>query len=157
LYLVTHGRDRSLQAFQVVFLWLHDWIPVGRLNDVVAVRGQDTTTGLVLATLINSVPFTIGLAYSLLYFERPYPRWLLYWLWISYGVIFLGELLAWWIPYFFRAEPQRAARYQVMFGNTHSFLPRRNGIAPNTAHVLLHLATLATLVCLLLRELPSVS
>jgi hypothetical protein len=147
----------TLQAFQVVFLWLHDWIPVGRLNDVVAVRSQNTTTRLVLATLINSVPFTIGLAYSLLYFERPYPRWLLYWLWISYGVIFLGELLAWWIPYFFRAEPQRAARYQVMFGNTHSFLPRRNGIAPNTAHVLLHLATLATLVCLLLRELPSVS
>jgi hypothetical protein len=147
----------TLQAFQVVFLWLHDWIPVGRLNDVVAVRSQNTTTRLVLATLINSVPFTIGLAYSLLYFERPYPRWLLYWLWISYGVIFLGELLAWWIPYFFRAEPQRAARYQVMFGDTHSFLPRRNGIAPNTAHVLLHLATLATLVCLLLRELPSVS
>jgi hypothetical protein len=147
----------TLQAFQVVFLWLHDWIPVGRLNDVVAVRSQNTTTHLVLATLINSVPFTIGLACSLLYFERPYPRWLLYWLWISYGVIFLGELVAWWIPYFFRPEPQRAARYQIMFGNTHSFLPRRNGIAPNIAHVLLHLATLATLVCLLLRELPSVS
>jgi hypothetical protein len=147
----------TLQAFQVVFLWLHDWIPVGRLNDVVAVRSQNTTTRLVFATLVNSVPFTIGLAYSLLYFERPYPRWLLYWLWISYGVIFLGELLAWWTPYFFRPEPQRAARYQIMFGNTHSFLPRRNGIAPNTAHVLLHLATLATLVCLLLRELPSVS
>jgi hypothetical protein len=143
----------TLQALQVLFLWLHDWIPVGRLNDVAAVRSQNTITRLALATLINSVPFTIGLAYSLLYFERPYPRWLLYWLWISYGVIFLGELSAWWIPYFFRAEPQRAARYQIMFGNTHSFLPQRNGIGPNTAHVLLHLATLATLVCLLIREL----
>jgi hypothetical protein len=147
----------TLQAFQVVFLWLHDWIPVGPFNDVAAVRSQNTTTHLIRATLINSVPFTIGLAYSLMYFRRPYPHWLLYWLWISYGVIFAGELLAWWIPYLFRAEPQRAARYQIMFGNTHSFLSQRNGIAPNTAHVLLHIATLGTLVCLLLRELPSVS
>jgi hypothetical protein len=33
----------ALQAFQVLFLWLHDWIPLGRLNDVAAVRGEDTT------------------------------------------------------------------------------------------------------------------
>jgi hypothetical protein len=35
-----------------------------------------------------------------------------------------------------------------MFGNTHSFLPQRNGMVPNTAHILLHVATLATLVVL---------
>ncbi len=28
----------ALQAFQVLFLWLHDWIPLGRLNDATAVR-----------------------------------------------------------------------------------------------------------------------
>jgi hypothetical protein len=141
----------ALQTFQVLFLWLHDWIPFGRLNDVTAVRSQNTMGRLVLATLINSVPFTIGLVYSLVYYRRPYPGWLSHWLWISYGVIFAGELLAWWIPYLIRGEAERAARYEIMFGNTHSFLPKRHGIVPNTAHVLLHLATAATLILLFFR------
>jgi hypothetical protein len=54
-----------LQLFQVLFLWLHDWIPLGRLNDVTAVRSQDTSLHLVVVTLIQSVPFTIGLLFSL--------------------------------------------------------------------------------------------
>lgn len=137
-----------LQAYQVVFLWLHDWIPLGRLNDVKAVRSQDTTSRLVTVTLIQSVPFTIGLVFSVAYFGRMYPMWLYWWLWISYGVVFVGEIRAWWIPYLFRAEPKRAARYQIMFGNTHRFLPTRNGLVPNTAHFVLHVATAATLITL---------
>jgi hypothetical protein len=54
-----------LQLFQVLFLWLHDWIPLGRLNDVTAARSQDTSLHLVVVTLIQSVPFTIGLLFSL--------------------------------------------------------------------------------------------
>ena len=138
-----------LQVFQVLFLWLHDWLPLGRLNDVKAVCSQDTTSRLVVVTLIQSVPFTIGLLFSLSHFGRPYPHWLYLWLWISYGAIFLGQIRAWWIPYLFRAEPERAARYQIMFGNTHRFLPIRNGLVPNTAHIMLHLATAATLVALI--------
>lgn len=137
-----------LQAYQVVFLWLHDWIPLGRLNDVKAVRSQDTTSRLVSVTLVQSVPFTIGLVFSVAYFGRMYPMWLYWWLWISYGVVFVGEIRAWWIPYLFRVEPKRAARYQIMFGNTHRFLPTRNGLVPNTAHFLLHVATAATLITL---------
>ncbi len=137
-----------LQAFQVIFLWIHDWIPLGRLNDVAAVRSQDTRARLVVVTLIQSVPFTLGLIYSLLYFRQPYPHWLNDWLWISYSLLLIGQLRAWWIPYLFRAEPERAARYRIMFGNTLSFLPKRNGLVPNTAHILLHLATAATLICL---------
>jgi hypothetical protein len=38
-----------------------------------------------------------------------------------------------------------------MFGNTHSFLPLRNGLVPNTAHIMLHLATVTTLICLLMK------
>jgi hypothetical protein len=139
----------ALQVFQVLFLWLHDWVPLGRLNDVKAVRSQDTAFRLVVVTLIQSLPFTIGLLFSLSYLGRLYPRWLYLWLWISYGVIFVGQIRAWWIPYLFRAEPERAARYQIMFGNTHRFLPTRNGLVPNTAHIMLHLATAATLVTLI--------
>lgn len=137
-----------LQAFQVVFLWVHDWVPLGRLNDVKAVRGVDTTTRLVTVTLIQSVPFTIGLVFSVMFFGRMYPHWLYMWLLISYAVMFVGQMRAWWVPYLFRAEPRRAARYQIMFGNTHRFLPIRNGLVPNTAHIMLHVATAATLVTL---------
>lgn len=139
----------GLQVFQVLFLWAHDWIPLGRLNDVAAVRSQDTTLRLALVTLIQSVPFSIGLAFSIVHLGRAYPHWLFMWLWISYTMLFVGQLRAWWIPYLLRAEPQRAARYRIMFGRTHYFLPTRNGLVPNTAHILLHVATAATLLLLL--------
>jgi hypothetical protein len=140
-----------LQGFQVLFLWVHDWIPLGRLNDVAAVHSQDTTRRLVTVTLIQSVPWTLGLYFSLSHWRQPYPGWLYDWLLISYSLLFIGQIRAWWIPYLFRPEPERAARYQIMFGNTHSFLPPRNGMVPNTAHILLHLSTAATLICLLVK------
>jgi hypothetical protein len=73
---------------------------------------------------------------------------LLWWLGVSYSLLFVGELKAWWIPYLFLPEPALAARYQVMFRDTHAFLPERNGIRPNTLHVILHVATLTTLLAL---------
>lgn len=138
----------GLQAFQVAFLWIHDWIPLGRLNDVAAVRRADPLQRLVIVTLVQSVPWSIGLVFSAKYLGHLYPHWLVMWLWISYVVLFIGELRAWWVPYLFKAEPERAERYRQMFGNTHSFLPERNGMVPNTAHILLHLATAATLLVL---------
>jgi hypothetical protein len=57
-------------------------------------------------------------------------------------------LHAWWIPYTFGAKPELAARYQAMFGGTHSFLPARHGILPNTLHVILHSTTVALLAVL---------
>jgi hypothetical protein len=62
--------------------------------------------------------------------------------------LFCGLLQAWWIPYLFHPEPERAARYEVMFGATHAFLPQRNGIGVNTLHVIFHLATVALLIVL---------
>jgi len=82
---------------------------------------------MVAATLISLIPFAIGLAASAVYLGRAYPAWLFWWLWISYGLLLVGELTAWWIPYLFHPEPERAARYQVMFGATHAFLPERSG------------------------------
>jgi hypothetical protein len=143
----------ALQVLQVVFLWIHDWIPLGRLNDVIAVRSQNTLGRLVTVTVFQSLPWTIGLYFSALYFERSYPSWLQSWLWISYVVLLVGQIRAWWVPYLLRADPQRAARYRIMFGNTHSFLPVRNGLVPNTAHIMLHACTVATLVVLFAKDL----
>ena len=139
----------ALQGFQVLFLWVHDWVPLGNLNDVAAIRRADSRQRLAVVTLIQSAPFTVGLLFSMLDFGQPYPHWLYSWLWISYGLLLLGQIRAWWIPYLIRAEPERATRYRIMFGKTHSFLPLHNDLVPNTAHILLHLSTAATLILLL--------
>lgn len=138
----------GLQAIQVAILWLHDWVPLGRLNDIGAVQAKDTPGRLVRVTLIQSVPFTIGFAATVLFIQTGSPPWLWNWLWISYGILFAGELRAWWWPYLIRPDPVRAERYREMFGGTSAFLPARNGIVPNTLHTILHASTAATLIVL---------
>ena len=137
-----------LQAFQVAFLLLHDWIPLGPLNDVQAVRRQNTLIAMVLGTFIGALFPTIGLVLTLKYLESSRPAWLYIYLLASYGFLFVGELEAWWVPYLVWPQPKRAARYEAMFGNTNAFLPPRNGMRINTLHFALHAATLATLLTL---------
>ncbi len=138
----------ALQVFQVLFLALHDWVQIGRLNDVAAVQAADPPGKLLATTLYSTLPFAFGLVASLLNSGAAFPAWLMYYLWISYAILFCGQLRAWWVPYLLRHEPARAARYQAMFGNTAAFLPPRHGITPNTLHIILHGATLATLIVL---------
>jgi hypothetical protein len=148
MYPIIQSVLFALQCFHVLFLALHDWIPLGTLNNLNGVRATNSRHKLITGTLISLIPFAIGLVASAVYFGKVYPEWLSWWLWISYGLLFFGELKAWWIPYFFRSEPERAARYNAMFDGTHSFLPVRNGIRVNTLHVILHIATIITLVAL---------
>ena len=145
---IATGVLLGLQCFHVLFLGLHDWIPLGRLNDLKAVRAENPGGKLLLGTLVSLAPFAFGLAASGYYLGSSYPHWLFWYLGISYALLFLGELQAWWIPYLLRPDAARVTRYQAMFGNTHAFLPARNGITPNTLHVTLHTATLTTLVVL---------
>ena len=134
-----------------MILWTYDWIPLGPLNDVRAVRQQNATGDLAWTTVVQSLPFTVGLVASAAFLGAPAPPGLRRWLWTSYPVLFAGELRAWWRPHLIREEPARAARYRAMFGGTHTFLGRRNGFVPNTLHCLLHGATAATLTLLALR------
>ena len=141
----------ALQGYVVVFLLLHDWVPLGRLNNVAAVKGEDSRLRTVFVTLLPAVPAAIGLYYGARYFSRAYPDWLEMLLWITYGLFLAGMLRAWWIPYLFVPDKERAERYRVLFAGTHSFLPPRNGIVPDTLHVSLHLAIITTLVLLWVR------
>jgi hypothetical protein len=136
----------ALQCFVVLFVALHNWIPLGRLNNVRGVRAEFPTGKLLITTFINFTPFAIGLAASAFYFGRAYPDWVFWWLWISYGLACCGSLTAWWIPYLFRPDPKRAARYQTMYAGTHSFLPERHGLRPDTLHVLFDIVTVAILI-----------
>jgi hypothetical protein len=138
----------TLQIFHVLFLLLHDWIPLGRLNDIAAVRRENSLRFMVIGTLVSTAPFAVGLALSFMQSSHPFSCFLLAWLWVSYLWLFVGELEAWWIPYLVVNQPKRAARYAALYGNTRAFLPARNGIRPNTLHVILHSTTLATLILL---------
>jgi hypothetical protein len=142
----------ALQTFVVAFLLFHDWVGLGRLNNLAAIRSQDTLLHRVFVTLLPGVPAAIGLFFSAKYFSQPYPDWLETLLWITYGAFILGMLRAWWIPYLVLPDAERAARYQIIFAGTHSFLPPRNGMAPDTLHTLFHLITLATLIFFFMRE-----
>ncbi len=138
-----------LQSFQLAFLLLHDWLPLGPLNHISAIRRTLTPLQRFVGLLVPGIPVTIALILSLRYFGISYPSWIKWWLRITYGFLFLGELEAWWIPYLFGTTAKRVALYQALFGGTHAFLPPRHGIVVNTLHVALHASTLATIVILL--------
>jgi hypothetical protein len=140
-----------MQAMVVVFLVCHDWVPMGRLNNSAAKRAEDSLPHLLWTTAIAAVPAAIGLFYCARYFGHAYPGWLWMFLWIMYGLFLLGILRAWWIPYLLVPDAKRAARYQVIFADTHRFLPERNGIAPDTLHTVFHMVTVGAIVLLLLR------
>jgi len=142
----------ALQGLVVAFLLLHDWIPLGRLSNLGAIESEDSLRRRIFVTLLPAVPTAIGLYASAERFGRAYPNWLELLLWITYGTLVAGILRAWWIPYLLIPDPERAARYQVLFAGTHTFLPKRNGMAPDTLHTAFHVVCVSTLVALLVRD-----
>jgi len=137
-----------LQAYVVAFIALHDWVPLGRLNDVAAVQAADPAAKLIAVTALSTAPFAFGLWWSIVYAGARIPGWLTWYLWICYGVAAYGLWRAWWGPYLPGGDPARAARYEAMFGRTYAFLPSRHGIRPNALHISLHVTVIAILVAL---------
>ena len=136
------------QFLVVLFIALHDWIPLGRLNNLAGIRTADTTRKLVVVTALSTLPFAIAFVASVYYAKAHFPMWLMWLLWGSYGTGMYGILRTWWVPYLFVKDPVRVARYQVRFANAHAFLPVRNGIRPDTLHVSFHAVLIMTFVLL---------
>lgn len=128
----------------LLFMLLHDWVPLGTLNNVQAVKMEHSISELMKITAIQTLSILVVIAIALTYVGKKYPLWAKLWLVIHLGSILTGAILAWWIPYFFGTSPERVDSYSLMFGDTHSFLPIMNGIVPNTIHVFFHLTLLIT-------------
>jgi hypothetical protein len=126
------------QSLVVLFIAVHDWVPLGRLNNLRGVHAADGTTRLFVVTVLSTLPFAVGLAGTLYYSSTRNPGWLSWWLWISYGLGIYGMFRAWYWPYLFGGDPARVERYRQRFANTHAFLPVRNGFRPDTLHVCFH-------------------
>ena len=136
------------QFVVVLFIALHDWIPLGKLNNLQGIRAADRTPRLFFVTTLSALPFAVAFVASAYYANAHFPGWLRWLLWLSYGTGLYGMLRTWWIPYLFVKDPVRAARYQVRFGQTHAFLAPRNGIRPDTLHVGFHVVFVAAFVLL---------
>ena len=139
----------ACQCYVVLFIAIHDWIPLGSLNNLEGIRRVDSLQKRILTTVLSTLPFAVSLIGSL-YYSSGFPGWLWWLLWISYGAGLYGMLRAWWIPYLVIKDPARAARYQERFAHTHAFLPERNGIRPDTLHVTFHLVLLTLVILLVL-------
>jgi hypothetical protein len=136
------------QLIVVIFVALHDWVPLGKLSNLGGLRDVDTTSRLAVTTVLSTLPFAAVLIASTLFVSVEFPKWLLWWLWVTYIACALGILRAWWIPYLSTPSPDRAKRYRVRFEGTHGFLPLRNGMRPDTLHVAFHSLVVTTLVLL---------
>jgi len=134
------------KSFTCLFLLLHDWVPLGNLNNVSAFQKSTTVPQELASLLVPSIPVIIGLGFTFLANSRGPSLWFRIICSAVYGFLLLGELEAWWIPYAFGASEERVARYRALFAGTHSFSPSRHGILPNTLHVALHSATRATII-----------
>jgi hypothetical protein len=136
----------GLQGVQVAFLLLHDWVPLGRLSNLKAVRESDSTAKLFWTTVLSALPFALVFGVCCAYAHAArWPGWLMTWLWWTYGLALAGAVMAWWGPYLLWHSPERVERYRVRFAGTWKFLPERNGITPDTLHVMYHLCIVATL------------
>jgi hypothetical protein len=136
------------QCYIVLFIALHDWVPLGRLNNLGGIRSSDSTGKLLWTTGLSTLPFAVCLVASIDHVSSRFPSWLWWLLWITYGAGCCGMLRAWWLPYLVIEDPARAARYRARFAHTHAFLPERHGIRPDTLHVTFHAVLVSATILL---------
>lgn len=130
-----------------LFMIVHDFVPLGQFNDVEAILNDRPLKELIFVTVINAGQILLIIIGVLFFIGKKYPIIIKLWLIIHQSCIFIGALIAWWIPYIFGiGAERRAERYQEMFGDTHSFLPVMNGIVPNTIHTIFHFTLLYCII-----------
>jgi hypothetical protein len=141
------------QVLVTLFIGLHDWVPLGRLNNLGGIRAVDPLGKRVWTTAWSVLPFAVGLGGCFYYGSGRYPQWLWWVLWVTYGLGLYGLLRAWWLPYLFGTDPARAERYKVRFAGTHAFLPERHGMRPDTLHFCFHIVLVTTMALLVARTI----
>jgi len=127
-----------LQVVLFFFMALHDWIHLPPLTDIRALEKLHSAKFRLTWSIINGLMVLIPLLLTWLY-QPQFPLWVLIVLVSAYGLMTIGTLFAWWIPYFFGSSAEHKAGF-AEYHSTHHFLPPRgDNVIPNTFHVLLHL------------------
>lgn len=128
----------TLQISLLLIMALHDWVEIRPLTDIRALAAQHTIKDRMSASAIYSIIVLIPLLLTVWYQPiLPYAaRWCIV---IMYGLLTLGTIASWWIPYIFGSSVHHKEGF-AEYRNTHTFLPRRgDNVVPNTLHCILHL------------------
>ena len=134
--------------FILLFMIVQDLVPLGALNDIEAIASVESFNEIIVTMLIGAVQILLILGGVLLFIGKRYPLLVRIWLLVHPTCILLGAIMSWWIPYLLgTGTEENVERFNIMFGNTHSFLPIMNGIVPNTLHTMFHLVLL---ICIIL-------
>jgi len=129
----------ALQIILLFFMTFHDWVHVPPLTNIREMEKHSTWIG----RLINSIIFFFLIFIPLFLtwkYQPNFPFWALLTIALFYGLLFLGTILSWWIPYFFGSYTEEFKKAFAEYENTHHFLPAiKDHVIPNTFHVMLHL------------------
>ncbi len=127
-----------VQISLLMFMLLHDFISIPPLNDIKALEKEHSLTHRALNAFFCSIPVAVPLILTL-YYMPDIPFWPAVNMVLPYGILTIGTICSWWIPYMFGSSDKHKAAFS-MFKNTHHFLPvHGDNVIPNTLHVLLHL------------------
>lgn len=130
-----------VQSVLFLFMALHDWVDIPPLTNLTALKKAHSFKFRLVGSLINAGCVVIPIIVTLLYMRSPLPLWARLLFSITYGLITVGTMTAWWIPYFgggYLVHGNKAGFEE--YRNTHSFLPPRgDNVIPNTLHVILHI------------------
>jgi hypothetical protein len=137
-------------AYLIVML-VHDWVPLGPLNDLPRQREQPLRMRL-LVEAGNVLPVAAILVLAAVFPTGRLPLGASIYL-AAYIVIFaVLAWLSWYRPYLFGSTPEREQAAAHEFGRTTQVLPRRGTrIRPNLMHVILHVLFLAVAVAAVVR------
>jgi len=133
-----------IQIILLLFMTFHDWIHLPPLTDIREIEKHSTITGRVINSIIFF--FLIFIPLSLTLFYQPnFPCWVLGVIVFIYGLLSLGTIFSWWMPYI-RGSSQEHKEGFKEYRNTHHFLSARgDNVVPNTLHVILHVQIWACL------------
>jgi len=127
-----------LQIILFYCMALHDWVHIPPFIDIHELEKHSTKKGRLINSAIFALFILVPLVLTLLYQPR-FPLWVLIIFVSMYGLLTLGTLFSWWIPYLF-GSPEWHKEAFIEYKNTHHFLPARgDNVIPNTFHVIMHL------------------
>lgn len=99
----------------------HDWVHLPPLTNIREMEKYSTRTG----RLINSLLFFFIIFIPLVltkYYQPSYPFWALVSIASFYGLLTIGTITSWWIPYFFGSYTEEFKEGSKEYKNTHHFL-----------------------------------
>lgn len=128
----------ALQIITLLLISLHDWVHLPPLTNIRELEKHHTVRERCITSLINALIVLVPLVLTM-WWQPSFPGWARITIISCYGLLTIGTIGAWWIPYIFGSSSRHKAGF-VEYQNTHHFLPARgDNVIPNTFHVILHL------------------